>query len=145
MYVRAVSRGTWRRPTPDDAISELTRSGTSVSFYRCESQRDVELVAVALCARREFAGPFDYLWLEDRLLDPFPISLTPGATPLPDANRLHRDVDLSTGRARLLVFRIWSEGPNLCRIREPELRAIAGRLREEGQPIPQESWLLRER
>ena len=145
MYVRAVSRGVWKRPRPDDAVAELTRRGTSVSFYRCDSQRSVELVAVALSARREFAGPFDYLWLEDRLLDPFPISLTPGATPLPDANRLHRDVDLSAGRALQLVSRIWSEGPSLRRIREPELRAIAARLREEGQPIPPESWLLPER
>lgn len=113
-----------------------------MSLYECHSQRQIELVAVALSATREFKGHFDYLAIDDGLLEPYSVVATPGLTPLPDANALHRDADLSEARAAAFVAALWGSGLDLRRMREAELRVIARRLRDEGQPIPPESWLL---
>jgi hypothetical protein len=65
-----------------------------------------------------------------------------GTMPLPDANRLHRDIDLSGSRALELGFLVRAAGVRVPRIREVELRSIARRLRDEGQPIRAGCWLL---
>jgi len=66
-----------------------------------------------------------------------------GKTPLPDANRLHRDLHLSGNRARRLVEHLAARRVKVETVREQELKRLAQTLQAEGQPIPAESWLLR--
>ena len=67
---------------------------------------------------------------------------SPGTTPLPEANRLHRDHDLGGGRAERLVVHLKGRGVRTGRVRKDQLRASARKLADEGQPIPADSWLL---
>jgi len=148
VYIRAVRFGAWRKlqagdaGVVDEAANDLVRTGSMVSVYECHSTSDIELVAVAHSCTRLRAQPFDYIEIDDFFVANYPVATTPGTTPLPDANRLHRDVDLSGIRARDAAIRLAFVGFTLSRLPAPELRVVAARLRDTGQPIPASSWLL---
>ena len=147
MYVRSVKPPVWARLREDGeeaiagAISELVRLGPKVSVYEVETEDQLELVAVALIANLS-RQHFRYLEIEPADLEGISIIDSPGVTPLPDANRLHRDLDLGDERARLLVERLKRRRVSIQQIREGHLPAIARRLAGAGQPIPSDSWLL---
>lgn len=149
MFVRAVRRAVWTRLRDDgdeavgQAIEELTRKGTGVSVFECDSAAELELVAVALSAPRTGRQPFHYLEIERVDLEGIPVRHVVGTSPLPYANRLHREIDLSGDRARHLVLRLAQRRVEVKEIKPVALERLASRLRGDGQPIPAESWLLR--
>lgn len=150
MYVRAVKRACWEALAAggDAAIEvcvrDLTRSGSLVSVYECHSPADVELVAVALSVRRQ-PQKFHFVAIDPE--DLAEAAITPirsaGATVLPDANRLHCDIDLSGDRARNLVALLAERRIRVHVISEWQLCASARKLLDAGQPIEGDSWLLR--
>lgn len=149
MYLREVKRPTWARLREDgeeairDAVVALTQRGTEASVFECSSNADRNLVAVALLASRR-RQPFRYISLLDDDVEDMPVAHSLGETPLPDANLLHRDLDLAGGRARLLVERLAMRRVEVADIRVRELQSIARRLMDAGQPLPATSWLIRE-
>ena len=151
MYVRAVNRGTWTRLVSgggkaiDDVVSELLRQGPHVSVFECSQRQAVELVAVALVATRINRQHFHFVSIaaEDLAAACAVVVRSEGDTALPDANRLHRDLDLSGDRARRLVAHLAVRRVAVETVREEELKRLARALHAAGQPIPEESWLLR--
>lgn len=151
MYVRAVQRSAWSGlvEQPDDdtftkAIHDLVRTGRIVSVFECESDADLELIAVAISAKR-LRQDFHFIRIESSDLEAAAISTaaSEGGTPLPAANRLHRDVDLSGDGAERLVRRLHERGLEIRTLRERQLRAAARKLSASGHSIPEGSWLLR--
>lgn len=150
MYVRAVRRSDWTRlgrSGPDaiaEAVADLLRRGETVSVYECVSCADAELVAVALSANRT-AQPFHYIAIspEELAAEAVVPVRSPGETPLAAANALHRDLDLSEGRAERVVARLAARGAMVGVVRERQLRASARKLCAAGQLVPEDCWLLR--
>lgn len=151
MYVRMVKPAPWAQlqergaEAVAAAAQELTQRGTQVSVYECDSRGDVELVAVALSATRPRRQPLHYIEIPAEGADAagVPRARSDGETPLPDANRLHWDLDLSGERAQRLVATLAERGVALRTFAPSELAISARRLRDAGQPIPAGSWLLR--
>jgi hypothetical protein len=151
LYIRAVRRSRWVALERSDASAieeasrELVSRGSAVSVFECSSAGEAELVAVALSAGRRHPADLFYIELEADDLSAIGVRVepTPGATRIPDADALHRDLDLSGDAARRLVERLAARRVSIRTVRARELRAIARRLRDAGQPIPPESWLLR--
>jgi hypothetical protein len=149
VYVRAVERSKWERLAAGEAAAvercaaELLRGGALVSVFECDTEASVELVAIAISATRR-RQPFHYIEIGQHDLDAAGAGIvaTDGATPLQSANRLHRDLDLSGDRGRLLVARLAERRIAVGTIAEARLREVALGLRGAGQPIPVGSWLL---
>jgi hypothetical protein len=123
------------------AVAELVRDGTNVSVFECVSQAEVELVAVALSVGRVNRQPFHYIEIGELDLQGIAVTRSQGTTQLPDASRLHRNLDLGADRARLLVSRLIARRVEVGIVPRERLQALAQQLRGE-QPIPPESWLL---
>jgi hypothetical protein len=150
LYLREVKRSTWsalQRGGDAEiaaAAEQLTARGPLVSVFDCASCSDAELVAIALVAKRK-SRDFDYIAISREDLGAIGVApiATNGGTPLPDANQLHRDVDLGGDRAQKLVARLKARGTRAEKIREHQLRSSAQKLRDAGQPVPGDSWLFR--
>lgn len=144
-----VKRSNWTRLREDGdeaveaATAELLRQGSNVSVYECASAADRQLVAVALSATRQSRQAFQYIEISSSDLGGIRVSRSDGATPLPRANRLHRDLDLVGDRGRLLVERLAQRRAPIEEIRAEHLRKLAAQLLAGGHPVPPESWLLR--
>lgn len=110
VYVRSVRPSNWvgLSEMGEEAIAraerELLARGERASVYACASRPELELVAVALSATRT-AQHFHSIEIEDGDLEAAGVRLiaTPGWTPVPGANALHRDLDLGEGGAGRLV------------------------------------------
>jgi hypothetical protein len=138
VYVRAVRRSNWERLAAGEAAAinlcaaELTRGGTLVSVYECGSEASLELVAVAISATRQ-RQPFHYIQVGRGDLDAADVAVvaTEGKTPLPSVNRLHRDLNLSGGRALALVARLAERRIAVAVISEAQLREFARSLLDD--------------
>ena len=151
MYIRVVKPRAWVRLADggavaiDEAVAELTRQGPRASVFACSSRTDLELVAVGFSAGRPHPQPLHFVSVHDEDLGVAGVEVlhSEGRTPLPEANRLHRDLDLSGERARRLVAHLAARRVSVETVREGELKRLARALHAAGQPIPAESWLLR--
>jgi hypothetical protein len=151
MHVRVVKPRAWLRLSDgvpgavEEAVAELVRYGSRASVFACDSRAAIELVAVAFSALRRNAQAFHFISITARDLGAANVEAvrSEGRTPLPGANRLHRDLDLSGDRARLLVEHLARRGVEVETVSERELRRLARALHAAGQPVPVDSWLLR--
>lgn len=105
MYlVRKITRAKWSRgeeladgEIPADGVTaDLRTQRNSLSFWRCPTDAYGELddLALAIAAGRDFLDKIEFVWLDDDELTDDGLSLndTPGRTPITELSQSHVDV-----------------------------------------------------
>ncbi len=105
MYlVRKITRGKWSGgegltdgEIPADGVTaDLRTQRNSLSFWRCSTDAHSELddLALAIAAGRDFLDKVEFVWLDDDELkdDGLTLNDTPGRTPVTELSESHIDV-----------------------------------------------------
>ena len=120
MYlVRKITRAKWSGDQgladgeiPADAVTaDLRTQRNSLSFWRCQNEAHDELddLALAIAAGRDFLDKVEFVWLDDDELmdDGLTLNETPGRTPVAELSDSHSDVtQLDYLRLGILARRI---------------------------------------
>ncbi len=124
LIVRRTRKAIWAAGAVDDerrrrAISELARSDDDtdgLSVYEIADERERELViAATACARGNDEG-IDFLELPKEEVERHgAITATPGATPVPAANELHRVLDWAPAQLERMALDLLEGGATVER------------------------------
>jgi hypothetical protein len=130
LFLRAIRQGRWHEQawltgddTPASTLLDLEARGNILSVFEITDFCDVDRIAIAIAAGRDYPGNFDYAFFEDAALATIGIDAvdTPGATPDPVVNQVHRDLkDLTTGKIGSLATVIY-KSKSTDRIQLPDV------------------------
>ncbi len=109
-FLRKTSKGLWSERGADggvtaDALGDLKTKENKLSVYEIDDEAQIERVAVALAASRDFVANFDYALLDNDFLDSLAIKFVVEAGTTADdlVNQMHRDLVFESG-VRLVEF-----------------------------------------
>ena len=118
--IRKVNRSNWE-PTswlqeheaPGDTLKDLVTKGCSLSFWRVETEAQIDDVVVALAVNSKAFDKVDILLLEESVIGGLgiKISTTPGETPYEEVNPLHVSLEeLTTKKLDALSVTLFEQG-----------------------------------
>jgi hypothetical protein len=98
IFARKIARSKWEPlrdgEIPADAITaDLRTANNALSFWRFESENDIDDATLALASILTSAETFDVVWVNDPIsASEFLIEATPGGTPVESLSDKHVDV-----------------------------------------------------
>ena len=158
MFIRVVTPSLWAPLLSDDpsadAVEAIVRQwmlDMPLSLYRCDTEQDIELTAVAMSTRRNADRKFDYLRVTTSDLGPLLDAFPPAAndeTPVAVVNSRHHEGTITEVQTRDLVLRCASRARSERRerisdsIKGKDLRRIAKILNDTLALGLPHCWLL---
>jgi hypothetical protein len=144
-------KGLWfgRLPTGEaraveEAEKELLDRPFASAFVADDLQA-MRRISVALSCNRANKQHFRFVVIEAADLETLKVPVLGNGTntPFPDVNDVHRDLDLSDGRARALIMAMIERGMRPTEIHREMIKEWAREMATAGDPIPAGHWLLR--
>ena len=139
-YLRKIEKRNWYEPNPNednwldeleifaDPLCDLNTRGNKLSIWIVEDDlSNLNRIALAFSATRDFPAQFDYIIFTDQLINELSLEIdeeSPGNTPDQYANTFHRDIiKLSAQKVLAITEQLTHDGIKK-RIPEREIKTL---------------------
>ena len=137
VLLRQTRKSTWSGDPPDEQRRQLaletfrrTEEDTDgLSVFEVVDARERELVIAAIACARASDAPIDFLEVSREFLEQYgTIAPTPGTTPLPAANALHRSLNWDRETLERLAMDLFERQQAAVRTKSADVRAAVSKL-----------------